>query len=228
MVSSYIFGKFENALVPGAGRVAQARTVPAELSLFIFGFVYQLVLVWDALRLKNTIQIIGLCIYNVGLLVEAGVQYDQIGDAVNQLVNQPDRRLIDDSIQSGVRPYIIAVPCVLALGTILMSFTAWKLYDEFAWTIYKQISADLKLRKMYLSYQVREVLYSARYNKGMFSDEHLGLHCAFEVRLLLLPRFHRPIPGRGDQHSKVRARHYRCSNPNHGCHVILGGNMDAE
>jgi hypothetical protein len=35
-----------------------------------------------------------------------------------------------------------------------MSAIAWKLYDEFAWTIYKHISADLRMKRRFLTFQV--------------------------------------------------------------------------
>ena len=56
----------------------------------MFGYIYQLVLVYDALRLKNTIQVIGLCLYNVGILIYAAIQLDQIKDAVNKLDEEGD------------------------------------------------------------------------------------------------------------------------------------------
>merc|ERR1711964_722170 len=62
-----------------------SRTIPTFLTLYIFGFLYQLLLVWDALRMKNTIQVIGLVMYNVGLLIYGAVQISQIKDAVFQL-----------------------------------------------------------------------------------------------------------------------------------------------
>ena len=34
--------------------------------------------VYDSLRLKNTIQVIGLCLYNVGMLIYSSIQYEQI------------------------------------------------------------------------------------------------------------------------------------------------------
>ena len=108
-----------------------------------------MVLVYDALRLKNTIQIIGICVYNVGLLLYAAVQWSQIHDAINGLKGN-----IDENTWSAVRPFLIAIPCVIAVGTVAMSFVARKLYDEFAWTIYKHISADLKMKRRYLTYQV--------------------------------------------------------------------------
>ena len=110
-----------------------------------------MVLVYDALRLKNTIQIIGLCIYNVGLLVYASVQWIQIQDAIRDL---EVGEYIDRSVAGTTKPILTAVPCVIALGTVLMSVVAWKLYDEFAWTIYKHISADLRMKRRYLTFQV--------------------------------------------------------------------------
>jgi len=77
-LEGYVFAKFQISLHPEARKTTQSRTIPTYLALFIFGFIYQLALVWDALRLKNTIQVIGLCLYNLGLLIYATVQYDQI------------------------------------------------------------------------------------------------------------------------------------------------------
>ena len=147
----YIFAKFQTSLEPGAEVLPQSRTIPTYLAVFMFGYLYQMVLVYDGLRLKNTIQVIGLCIYNVGILVYAAIQMDQIKEAVGAL---KETRLIDPSFMRDTKPFLIVEPCLMAFGTLLMSFEAWKLYDEFAWTIYKHISADLRLKRRYLTYQV--------------------------------------------------------------------------
>ena len=152
-LEAYVFGEFEASLLaPARGEDAppQAKTIPTYLAIFIFGFIYQLVLVWDALRLKNTIQVIGICLYNLGMMVYAAVEMDQVNESVKIL--GPGN--IDTNTWTYLNPCLIATPCVLALGTVLLSFVAWKLYDEFAWTIYKHISADLRLKKRYLTYQV--------------------------------------------------------------------------
>ena len=98
---------------------------------------------YDALRLKNTIQIIGLCLYNLGLLIYAAVQMAEINGAVKE-----------STTWSAEQPFLIAIPCVIAVGSIAMSIVARKIYDEFAWTIYKHISADLRMKRRYLAYQV--------------------------------------------------------------------------
>jgi len=163
----YVFAKFQISLEngshnptnpenngPSETRDHGTRSIPTYLSLLIFGFIYELALVYDALRLKNTIQVIGLCLYNLGILVYTAIQIDQIQDAVNSLWRLTR---IDDAFWDDVRPFLIAVPCVVALATAIMGFVAWKLYDEFAWTIYKQISADLRMKRRFLIYQVRHI-----------------------------------------------------------------------
>lgn len=119
--------------------------------------MYQLILVYDSLRLKNTIQVIGLCAYNGGMLIYAAIQYDQVRNAIGDLIglNYINAAGADGTgVWALVRPYLIAVPCVIALFSVVLSFIAWKLYDEFAWSIYKHISADLRMRKRFLTFQV--------------------------------------------------------------------------
>lgn len=129
------------------------KTIPTYLTLFIFGFLYELVLVYDSLRLKNTIQVIGLCIYNLGMLIYASIQYDQIHRAIRALESVG---YIDSStmVWDDVHPYLLAVPCIIGIFSLVLSFLAWKLYDEFAWTIYKHISADLRMKRRFLTFQV--------------------------------------------------------------------------
>ena len=153
-LEGYVFGEFEASLRGEARNHPQqspaALTIPTYLAVFIFGFIYELVLVWDALRLKNTIQVIGICMYNLGMMIYAAVEMDQVNQAVHQLGDAN----IDITSWTYLNPCLIAAPCLLALGTVLLSLVAWKLYDEFAWTIYKHISADLRLKRRYLTYQV--------------------------------------------------------------------------
>lgn len=150
-LESYVFGKFQANIHFAAIVNSETRSIPTYLAVFMFGYIYQLFLVWDALRLKNTIQVIGLVIYNVGILVYAGIQYDQIRDAADILNH---KAFIPVGFWAAVKPMLIALPILMAVATIAFAFEAWKLYDEFAWTIYKRISADTRLKKRYLTYQV--------------------------------------------------------------------------
>lgn len=147
-LEAYVFGEFQANLERQGP--TPTKTIPTYLALFIFGFIYELVLAWDALRLKNTIQVIGICLYNLGMLIYSAVQMDQVNEAINELGNGD----IEPGTWLTLKPFLLAAPCVIALGTVSLSFVAWKLYNEFAWTIYKHISADLRLKRRYLVYQV--------------------------------------------------------------------------
>ena len=154
----YVFGKFQASLIDGAENTTQSRTIPCYLAVFMFGYLYQLVLVYDALRVQNTIQAIGLVFYNLGILVYAAIQMDQIREAVQTLLTENE---IVQGFWSAVEPILIALPCLMGLGTVVLAYLAWRLITEFGWNIYKEIGADRRLRRIYLTYQVRVVLENA-------------------------------------------------------------------
>lgn len=135
---------------------SQYLTIPTFLTLFIFGFLYLTVVVWDALRMKNTIQVIGVCIANLALMVYTAIQVDQIQEAIFKLGGSD--ALEDDNpkeLWSDMKPYLVATPAVIAACTVGMVFVAWKLYQEFAWDILKNIGADYRMKKRFFHYQVR-------------------------------------------------------------------------
>ncbi|OAA81239.1 hypothetical protein LEL_00784 [Akanthomyces lecanii RCEF 1005] len=156
---AYVFGKFQLSLgahVDEPRVQSQYLTIPTFLTLFIFGFLYELVIVWDALRMKNTIQVIGVCIANLALLVYTAIQVDQIQMAVTVL---GDKNALAPGITSHVlwgdiKAFLVAIPAIIALSTICMAFCAWKLYQEFAWDILKNIGADYRMKKRFLHYQI--------------------------------------------------------------------------
>lgn len=141
--------------------------------------------------MKNTIQVIGLCICNIGLLIYGAVQVKQIREAVSTLYYMDKIELY---VWDQSEPFLIIIPCIVALGTLLMTFVAWKLYDEFAWTIYKHISADLQMKRRYLTYQVRILFKIPASNR---TNLKLDLHRAAEIRFLFLLGFHRTVPSSG-------------------------------
>lgn len=159
---AYIFAKFQSSLRDRdqsrdlEDLDSQYKTIPTFLTLFIFGFLYELIVVWDALRKKNTIQIIGVCFANLALVIYTGLQVDQIQLALGVLWHY--NSLIDgftyDIVWEAIRSYLIAIPAVIALVTCCMVFLTWKLYQEFAWDILKIIGADYRMKKRFLHYQI--------------------------------------------------------------------------
>ncbi|KHN98903.1 uncharacterized protein MAM_03365 [Metarhizium album ARSEF 1941] len=156
---SYVFAKFQTSLGPNVkvDKVqSQYKTIPTFLTLFIFGFLYELVIVWDALRMKNTIQVIGVCIANLALLVYTALQVDQIDMAIRVLGQNAalEVGVTSTELFAQVHAFLIAIPSVIGLATVCMSFICWKLYQEFAWDILKNIGADYRMKKRFLHYQI--------------------------------------------------------------------------
>jgi hypothetical protein len=156
---SYVFGKFQLSLgvyIPDAQVQSQYKTIPTFLTLFIFGFLYELIIVLDALRMKNTIQIIGVCIANLALLVYAALQIEQIQVALGILETNGalGQGITSAMLWDDIKAYLIASPVIIAFATINMVYVAWKLYQQFAWDILKNIGADYRMKKRFLHYQV--------------------------------------------------------------------------
>lgn len=157
---AYVFGRFQASLKAyeskGDAIDAQYKTIPTFLALFIFGFLYVFLLTWDALRQKNTIQIIGLCIANLILFIYTIIQIDQIDGSIEKLVKAGAFRSVNynDEVWDTARPFLIAIPAVIGVTTIAISYCAYQLYREFAWDILKQIGADYRMKKRFLYYQI--------------------------------------------------------------------------
>ncbi|KAI0474758.1 hypothetical protein F4859DRAFT_521811 [Xylaria cf. heliscus] len=156
---AYTFGLFQaglnntnNVSFSGVDVQSQLKTIPTFLGLFILGFIYEVILVWDALIAKNTIQIIGVCIANLALLVYGALQIDQIHTAIEIL--QGKNVFWNQNVWAETQAELIAIPAIIGLITLILSFMAWKLYQEFAWDILKQIGADYRMKKRFLHYQI--------------------------------------------------------------------------
>ncbi|KAJ5516964.1 hypothetical protein N7527_008524 [Penicillium freii] len=120
------------------------------LGLYIFALLYELALSYDALRRKNTIQLVGLCICNQGLFAFGILQLREIKDTIATLADQN----LSDHLQDLYKIELILVPVFLGIGSLCMTFFTWKLRGEFSWSIYKNISADLQMKRRYFVYQV--------------------------------------------------------------------------
>jgi hypothetical protein len=156
---SYVFVTVQNDLDPAAFQVLHGRTVPMYLSLFIFAFVYELVSVYDALRLNSMIQVVGLCIYNILLLIYAALQPLHVEEALDLLSTSlalSIRPILPPDLDTWqrVRPVLLAVIVVQAVATAALIYLAFKLHSEIAWHVYKVVHADLSMKRRLLNFQV--------------------------------------------------------------------------
>ncbi|KAJ5378641.1 hypothetical protein N7509_011760 [Penicillium cosmopolitanum] len=133
------------------GKMDGSSRLQSFLGLYMFALLYELVLSYDALRRQNTFQLLGLCICNLGLLTYGILQVSEVMHFVKNLANDG---ALSTSVLSIYRLQLMLIPIILGVATIFMTFVAWKLFAEFSWLIYKNVSADLKMNRRYHIYQI--------------------------------------------------------------------------
>lgn len=153
-----------------------AKTVPVFLALFVFGMLFFIVIVMDAFRLHNTIQIVGCVVYNVALLVTAALEVtqvrsalqsqDRIGRGVPCPFDEKRRCGAVATLYPAIRPQLIATPAIIGAAQIPLTWLTFKLWQDFGWQVYKKIGADLQKRRMMLVYQIFVVMLKGNFFFG--------------------------------------------------------------
>jgi len=135
------------------------KTLPCYLALFALAEIFELIMAFDALRLRNIIQLIGILIFHAALIVMAAIQVHQTHTA---LVLLPDCDATVSYIKCDgpgtlfrkVEPFLIVTPCILAASWFILLFWIKELYAEFGWAIFHVVGANPKMKTMYQFYQV--------------------------------------------------------------------------
>ncbi|KAF7966119.1 hypothetical protein HWV62_39982 [Athelia sp. TMB] len=150
------------------------KTLPCYLALFALAEVFELIMAFDALRLRNIIQLVGIMIFHLSLIVMSALQIHQTRDALL------DPKGCDDSTKpyvqcSGpgtlinkVQPFLIVVPIVLAAAWVLIAFWIRELYAEFGWAIFHVVGANPKAKSglydmPFLSRTLTQAVHLAQY-----------------------------------------------------------------
>lgn len=158
------------------------------LGLYIFALVYELALSYDALKRKNTFQLVGLCLCNFGLFVYGVVQMKEIRETISGLsISEASGNILWKHYQIE----LILIPVFIGVCTIAMIFVTWRLRAENSWNIYQSMSADLQMNRRYFTYQVGiPFLKDVRILANLVP----GLYCPTEIRFLLHIRHTTPSP----------------------------------
>ncbi|KAG1715792.1 hypothetical protein ID866_1368 [Astraeus odoratus] len=122
-----------------------AKKMPVYLSIFALAHIFQLVLAVDAVYARNTLQFIGLILFNLLFLIYAVIQ---IGEIQNSTTTS------DGLIHIPVNVLTDIIPAVISTAELAYIALGWKIYNEFGWKVYKFLGADRRIKKMYASYQI--------------------------------------------------------------------------
>ncbi|CAE6333371.1 UPF0658 Golgi apparatus membrane protein [Rhizoctonia solani AG-1 IB] len=145
------------------------KTLPCYFAMFGLAELFELVMGLDALKLRNIIQLVGICIFHAMLIVSAGLQIYQTRTALVLPVGEDGISANpNDSCDGGgyktcsgpnglfalVEKFLIVVPVVLGASLLSMIYFVRELYHEFGWAVFHAIGADPRMKEMYRWYQI--------------------------------------------------------------------------
>ncbi|KAI9317573.1 hypothetical protein BX666DRAFT_2101712 [Dichotomocladium elegans] len=150
-LESVIYTKF----VHNNANVELGRGIPVYLLIFIICQVYQIGIALDAVRMKNTIQVIAFILLNLCCLIYSAFQFQQISDALTNLAELASSNTIAlDNLHSLIYKLLVANVVIIGVCELVYIYLGARLYQEFGWRIYKKIGADPEIRNMYRWYQI--------------------------------------------------------------------------
>ncbi|KAJ3571884.1 hypothetical protein NP233_g3456 [Leucocoprinus birnbaumii] len=137
---------------------AIGQTLSCYLALFALAEIFELLMAFDALRLRNIIQLIGI----LAMMVFAALQVHQTRtalvqeDDIQSCLNNFSEALCggSGSLWQRVQPFLVVAPCIIAASWLFMLFWIKQLYGEFGWAIFHVVGANPKMKTMYQYYQI--------------------------------------------------------------------------
>ncbi|KAG0051085.1 hypothetical protein BGZ83_004117 [Gryganskiella cystojenkinii] len=135
-----------------------SRAIPAYLIVFVFAQLFQFVLAWDAVRAQNTIEMIGIVIFNLCCFAYSIFEISQTRDSLDRSASFFYSPADVEVLKSSLTGLLYAVVAIIGLSQCLVTWLAYQLFQEFGWKIYKKIGADPNTKKMYRAYQIYLVL----------------------------------------------------------------------
>jgi hypothetical protein len=140
--------------------VPRSYVMPLQSAVFILGMLVQAALAFDALRGRNSLQLIGICIFNSCIFVFCVMRYFQTitnAELLKVGFNGVGKPFVDTNkhYERVIAPTLLPLTIIVGVCALASFFLTQKLSTEFAWAIYRQVSGNIKARRRYLAYQVR-------------------------------------------------------------------------
>ncbi|PVI05328.1 hypothetical protein DM02DRAFT_639317 [Periconia macrospinosa] len=158
-----VLWKYLGWVSPIVYQVPRSYSIIVNCGLAMFGLTYQAFLAFDALHVKNNVQVYSICICNVLLFVFNVMRYGQTEIVISGLREsraQGTEPLVDLSVDfwKVVFPVLITSSVLVGACCVGLFAFAYKLHKEFAWAIYRHVSGSRQTRRRFLTYKVLIVL----------------------------------------------------------------------
>lgn len=130
------------------------KTLPCYLALFILAEIFEFVMAFDALHLRNIVQLIGIFIFHGALIVFSALQIHETQVAIKSCSSSSACAHDPVQLWNKVEHFLIVAPCVIAASWFFLMFWIKQLFSEFGWVIFHVVGANPKLKSMYQFYQI--------------------------------------------------------------------------
>ncbi|KAI0006018.1 hypothetical protein BJV74DRAFT_801610 [Russula compacta] len=139
--------------------VSYYKTIPCYLALFVLAEIFELLMAFDALRLRNVIQLAGILVFHAALIVFAAIQIHETRVALVRRSNCDATVSYvtcggSGTLYKSVEHLLFAVPGIIAAAWIIMIFFVRALYYEFGWAVFRIVGANPVMKTMYQFYEV--------------------------------------------------------------------------
>ncbi|ORY58371.1 hypothetical protein BCR35DRAFT_203909 [Leucosporidium creatinivorum] len=138
-IVAILLNSFEGKILSTVLERNEDSVLPVYLGLFVLAHLVQLVLAFDAIIAKNTIQVVALVVFNTLFLVYSIIQILEIKDL----------------LETGtLRILVWLIPVMISLTEATYIGTFYWVYRDFGWQVFKKIGADRSIKRIYAMYQV--------------------------------------------------------------------------
>ncbi|KAJ3127600.1 hypothetical protein HK100_009678, partial [Physocladia obscura] len=132
-----------------------AEAITIYEGLFIAAQIFLLILSIDAILSSSKIQLVVTTIFNLAVVGYSVEQYIQSGSLIDQVGSTHYGFLQSYGFQfHRTAPYEIVVISLGIVFFLLWTFVATKLYNLFGWNVFKELGADVEVRKRLTVYHI--------------------------------------------------------------------------
>ncbi|KAF5701782.1 hypothetical protein FGLOB1_10017 [Fusarium globosum] len=159
LLMSVVLVQWQEYARPTVTQVPRGYSIPTNFAIFIFGFIFHLLFMWDAIRLRSTAQAVLACVINAGFLPLAIFQRRDIKEAIESFKTSTDSNgdhLVntDMDIWAVIGKILLIIPIIIAVCTLVLPISAWYLKQHFSWQSYRNVGADAKMRKIRITHHI--------------------------------------------------------------------------
>ncbi|KAL2912508.1 hypothetical protein HK105_207997 [Polyrhizophydium stewartii] len=134
--------------------VGNAHAITVYHALVCFAMLFQLVMAYDAIMNMSVIQLVATTLFNFCVAIYTIVQNRQAANLLNDVAERFTPNLTRHP--TGVVEIVIII--AMFVFFVGWAFLTYRLYNVFGWTVFKELGADVNVRKQLMVHHVHLLL----------------------------------------------------------------------